>query len=259
MIVTNTEMAQKTGLALGGGAVLGAAHIGTLRALEECDVQIDRVAGTSIGSLVGALYAFGMPWQEIEAITLDMNWLDISRLSLSKYGVMNNSKIKRLLRKYLGDVRFDQAKKPLYVVAADIQNGEKVVIQSGKVADAVMASTCIPGIFAPIDLGDRMLVDGGIMENVPVKTLQDAGADRIIAVDLQAKNAFAKPQNLRDVLVSTVSLAMKHTSALQKHTADLVIEPDLSRFNPYNTKQVAELIEQGYKDSLEAIKSFSTE
>lgn len=248
-----------TGLALGGGAVLGAAHIGVLRALEETQIEIDVVAGTSIGSLVGALYAFGMPWQEIEAITLDMNWLDISRLSLSKYGIMNNSKVKRLLRKYLGDVHFDQARKPLYVVAADIQNGEKVVINSGKVADAVMASTCIPGVFAPIDQGDRMLVDGGIMENVPVKTLQDAGVDRIIAVDLQANKSFAKPQNLRDVLVSTVLLSMMHTSALQKHPADLIIEPDLSRFNPYNTKQVPELIEQGYQDGISALKAFKAD
>lgn len=246
----------KLGLALGGGAVLGAAHIGVLRALDECQVNVDVVAGTSIGALVGALYAFGMPWREIQAITLDMNWLDVSRLSLSKFGIMNNSKIKHLLKKHLGDVHFDQAQIPLYVVAADIQNAQKVVLHEGKVADAVMASTCIPGIFAPIDQGDRMLVDGGIMENVPVNTLDAVGLQHIIAVDLHAKRSFAKPQNLRDVLVSTVSLAMNHTVALQKHKADLVIEPDLSRFNPYNTKQVAELINQGYQDSIEEIKKY---
>ncbi len=254
-----SNLNKKLGLALGGGAVLGAAHIGVLRALEECQVEVDVVAGTSIGALVGALYAFGMPWQEIQSITLDMNWLDISRLSLSKYGIMNNSKIKQLLKKHLGDVHFDQAHKPLYVVAADIQNGKKVVLHNGKVADAVMASTCIPGIFAPVDQGDRMLVDGGIMENVPVNTLEDIGVERIIAVDLHAKKSFAKPQNLRDVLVSTVSLAMNHTVALQKHAADLVIEPDLSRFNPYNTKQVAELIDQGYQDSLATLRKLTAE
>ena len=252
-------MTQKIGLALGGGAVLGAAHIGIIRALEECQIDIDTVAGTSIGALVGALYAFGVPWQEIQNITMDMNWLDISRLSLSKYGVMNNSKIKRLLHNTLGDVDFSQAQKPLYVVAADIQNGKKVVINSGKVADAVMASTCIPGIFAPIDQGDQMLVDGGIMENVPVNTLQEAGIEHIIAVDLHAKKAFAKPKNLRDVLVSTVSLAMIHTVALQKHAADLLIEPDLSDFNPYSTKQVAALIEQGYKESISILKNYAAE
>ncbi|NIT59000.1 MAG: patatin, partial [Aliifodinibius sp.] len=128
------------GLALGGGATLGAAHVGVLRALEEAEIEIDCIAGTSIGALVGALYAFGMSVDKIETIALDLDWPDISGLALSKMGLLNNKAMGKLLDTYLGDVQFDEAQIPFAAVATDIATGEKVILETGDVSEAVKAS-----------------------------------------------------------------------------------------------------------------------
>ncbi len=250
-------MTKKIGLALGGGAVLGAAHIGVLRALKETGIKIDMVAGTSIGALVGALFAFGVPWHEIQDITIKMKWLDISKISLSKFGILSNTKIESLMHGHLGDVDFIQANMPLSIIASDIQNGKKAVIKTGRVADAVMASTCIPGVFSPIIKKDQVLVDGGILENGPINTIKDMGADVIIGVDLNANKSFSKPKNMIDVLVNTISLSMAHSVQLQSQKADLLLQPDLSAYNLHNTKQVPDLIAKGYQDSIKQIQTFA--
>ena len=173
---------RKIGLALGGGAVLGAAHVGVLRALEEFDISINCVAGTSIGAFISAFFAFNKHWTEIKEITLDLNWLDISALSLSKMGLLSNEKLGKLITEHIGDVNFAKADIPIAMISTDISNGEKIILKEGKVADAVMASTCIPGIFIPLEIGNKLLVDGGIVENVPITPLKEMGADFVIGV-----------------------------------------------------------------------------
>lgn len=245
---------KKIGLALGGGAVLGAAHVGVLRTLEEYEVPIAFISGTSIGAFVAALYSFGLGWKEIQEIALDLDWLDISVLSLSKFGLLRNNKLGSMLDEKLGDVEFSDSKIPLAVIATDIANGKKVMISKGKVAEAVMASTCIPGLFIPIEKDEQMLVDGGVMENVPVPALQEMGADYIIGVDLNAKQSFEKPQNIVEVLMNTANLTLLNATRLQIEKADLLLSPDLSKFNLYDPGQVSELIETGYLESRKMIK-----
>ncbi|WP_352396961.1 patatin-like phospholipase family protein, partial [Aminobacterium colombiense] len=136
---------KKIGLALGGGAVLGAAHIGVLKAIEEFNLPISYIAGTSIGAIISAFYAFGKNWEEMAILLKGLNWLDISRISLSQFGLLSNKKLGKLITDNLGDVSFDEACIPLAMIATDITSGEKVVLKSGNVAAAVMASSCIPG------------------------------------------------------------------------------------------------------------------
>ncbi len=187
----------KVGLALGGGAVLGAAHIGVLNALEEYGISVNYVAGTSIGALIAAFLAFGKGWQEITEIVKDLNWLDISGISLSQFGLLSNKKLGRLIIENLGDVNFNEAFIPIAMVAMDISTGEKIVLKKGSLAAAIMASTCIPDIFVPVEINGKLLVDGGIVENVPVTTLKDMGADMIIGVDLNAKHTHKKTSEHR--------------------------------------------------------------
>lgn len=168
---------KKIGLALGGGAVLGAAHIGVLKALEELEIEIGWITGTSIGSLVASLYAFGVDCNKVQDLAIDLSWSDIAGFSLSKFGLLSNKNIQKFLQKHIGDATFDQANIPLAVIATNITTGQKVVLNKGKVAYAVMASCCIPGIFKPVTINDILLVDGGIVENVPVSPLKDLGAD----------------------------------------------------------------------------------
>ena len=248
---------KKVGLALGGGGVLGAAHIGVIKSLEENKIPIDYISGTSIGALVASVYAFGMPLEKIRKIALDLHWLDISEFSLSQYGLLSNEKIGKMITENLGDVNIEDSKIPLSVIATDISKGEKVVLTKGSLADAVMASTCIPGIFIPITKGNQLLVDGGVVENVPVYSLKEMGAQFTIGVDLTARQTFRKPKNILEIFTNTINLRLKNGTRLQASTADLLISPDLSKFNLYETKQVPDLIEKGYHDSKESMMLLS--
>lgn len=236
-----------TGLALGGGATLGAAHVGVLKALTENNFKPDYLSGTSIGALVAALYAFDVPLDEIEDIALGLDWLDVAGLTLSKLGLLSNEKLGHTLEKRIGKARFEDAEIPLAIVATDIGNGEEVILQEGDLIPAVMASACIPGLFIPIEYEGRMLVDGGLVDNVPVSPLRAMGADFIVAVDLSAAEHFESIENIVDVLVNTMDIVMKHSTRLQTEQADLLITPNLSDYNPVDTKTASALIEVGYK------------
>ena len=247
----------KIGLALGGGAVLGAAHIGVLKAIEELNIRIDYLAGTSIGAFVAAFFGFGKNWEEIREIALELKWIDISGLSLSQYGLLSNEKLGELITRHLGDKKIEDASIPLAMIATDISNGKKVVLNDGAVADAAMASTSIPGIFQPVEINKKMLVDGGIVENVPIHTVREMGADYIIGVDLNAKHSYDKPENIIDVMVNSFHFTLQASAKLQTEDAELLLQPDLSSFNRSNMGQVEDLIQKGYNDSIKKLKGIT--
>lgn len=242
------------GLALGGGAVLGASHVGSLRAIHDYEIKVTHLAGTSIGAFVGAFYAFGMNYKEINLIASELNWLDISSISLSRYGLLSNDKMGKLITEYLGNKNIEDAEIPLAVVTTDISTGEKVVLKKGPLAKAVMASTSIPGIFKPVEIQGRMLVDGGVVENVPIQSVKDLGAKYVMGIDLNAKNKYERPNDILDVILNSFHYLLKQTVRLQTQDADLLIEPDLSQFNHSETNQVDDLIEKGYTDSKKILK-----
>jgi len=246
----------KIGLAFGGGAVLGAAHIGVLKALEEYEIKPACIAGTSIGSFVGAFYAFGKNSSEIEEIGMDLKWLDISGLSLSHFGLLSNKKMAKLLGENIGEARFDHARTPLSIIATDIATGEKVSINSGSVAAAVTASTCIPGIFNPVEIDGRLLVDGGIVENVPVSPLIEMGAEMIIGVDLISGYSHKRPHNIIEVLLNSFLFALQTASKIQTEEADILVKPDLSAFNMVDTGQTPELIKKGYLETMKILSVY---
>ncbi len=244
---------KKIGLALGGGAVLGAVHVGVLQAIKEYDIKLEAISGTSIGAFIAALYACGKTPMEIQKIAEKLSWFDITTISLSQLGLLSNSKFKKVIGETINKATFEQTEIPLAMVAADILTGEKVVLKSGDIATAVMASTCIPGVFVPVEHENRLLVDGGIMENVPVSPLKDLGADYIIGVDLFAKHSYKKPRHLVELLVNTLDITIMNVSNLQTREADVVITPDLSHFNLIDINQVKDLIRIGYREARKAL------
>jgi len=248
---------KKTGLALGGGAVLGAAHIGVLKAIEEMDIKISYITGTSIGAVVAAFYAFRKETEEIQKITKTIKWMDLTGISLSRYALLSNEKLGDLITEHIGAKNLEQADIPLAMIATDAANGEKVVLKKGLLSTAVMASTSIPGIFKPVEIDDRLLVDGGIVENVPIYTVKEMGADYVIGVDLNAKHEYGKPDNILDVLLNSFHFTLMASAKLQTEKADLLIQPDLSAFNRSDIDQVDDLMEQGYKDAKKALEAFS--
>jgi len=245
---------KKVGMALGGGAVLGAVHVGVLKALEEKNIKINAICGTSAGAIVAALYAFGKSPQEIENIIVEFEWKKLSSLTLSKYGLLSNAKIGEIIKQNIGDKRFKDTKIPLGMIATDITTGEKVVLDKGSVADAVVASTCIPGIFIPVELGGRFLVDGGIVENVPLSCLKDKDVDFLIGVDLVPERCYKKPQNIIEVLYNSFNFLVRSNKKVQTKEADLTIKPDLSEYNAIDMSQIKELIDLGYEETKKIIK-----
>ena len=240
------EPDRKIGLALGGGAILGAAHIGVLKVLAEENIPVSAISGTSIGALVAALHAFDVSPDEIEKIALDLDWLDISGFAFSRLGLLTNEKMGKKIKDVLGDVRWSDARIPLSVIATDVGRFEKVVLDSGDVARAVRASVCVPGIFIPVEIDGRMLVDGGLMENVPISPLQNRGIDIIVGVDLNAGRKFKNPEDLIDVLLNAIDIAIDNATRMQIRQADLLITPALSAYNRTDTEHVRDLIREGY-------------
>jgi NTE family protein len=247
---------QKIGLALGGGAVLGASHIGTLKALEECDLAPDMIAGTSIGAFIAAFYAFGVSIEEMTEIAINMKWLNISSLSLSKRGLLSNEKLGVVLEERVGKRDIADADLPLAIVTTDLSSGEKVVFREGDLATAVMASTCIPGIFIPIESDGRILVDGVLVENVPVSPLEEMKADQIIAADVNALRLYDKPDDIIEVVMNALDIAVDSLSRPQTDDVDLLIRPKLTSYSrtEMDPEKIGGLIEEGYQTTMQKIE-----
>jgi NTE family protein len=248
------DTGRPTGIAFGGGGVLGAAHIGVLRAMHELGFKADFVAGTSIGSFVAALHAFGKSWKEIETVALDLDWSDLSGLTLSEYGLLSNRKFGAMVNRLLGSCCIEDAPVPLAIVATNVSTGMKVVFRKGDVATAVMASSSIPGIFRPVEYQDMLLVDGVLTENVPISPLLEMGAGRIVCVDLLGRHSFSRPEHLATLLMNAFYSALRTISALQIEDADLVITPDLSRFSLVDMSAVPAILEAGYAEAYHVLK-----
>ena len=239
----------KIGVALGGGAVYGAAHIGVLRALDECGVTIDYIAGTSIGAFVGAMIAAGVSLDDAEKTLLDLDWLDIGRISPSRMGLLSNDKLGEELVRVAGIDTIEDADMPLGIVATDISSGECVVLTEGDLSLAVRASTCVPGLFNPVEYGDKVLVDGGLVDNVPTSAVRDLGAEYVIAVDVGRQRHYGKPDDLIDVLVNSIDIALDNATRLKSSDADLIIAPELSSGSRADSDRIEELVQEGYESA----------
>jgi NTE family protein len=234
------------GLALGGGAVLGFSHIGILEALHDAGIRIDWITGTSAGALVAAFLAFGVSPARMHDLLVPLTWRKVSRFSASSLGLLSNDAMAGILEEELGTVRIEEATTPLAIVAADIHSGEAVVLREGPLADAVRASTAIPGIYAPVPVGDRLLVDGGIVANVPVRPLREMGADVVVAAMLGEALPFQPVKSLVGVLTNAFLIAVYTATSLDLlEGADVVIAPDLQVYNHWDVRQRDELIERG--------------
>lgn len=255
MVEKKREENHTLGLALGGGAVLGASHIGILQAFEEHDIQPDYISGTSIGALVAAFYAFGVPVGQMKEVALELDWLDISSIHLSKMGLLSNKKLRSVLGQHIGQKNIEEAEIPLAMVSTDLSSGQKVILRKGDLANGVMASSCIPGIFAPIEYDGRMLVDGALVENVPVSPLQQMGAGRIVAVDVNSLRAYEKPTNILEVITNALDIAIESLSRINADKVDLLIQPELSSFSrtEIGKDEISALIERGYQKGCEVL------
>lgn len=249
------DAAPRLGLALGGGAVLGFAHIGLLTALDEAGLDVHRIAGTSAGAIVAALHAFDVDPGRVRELLAPLTWRKVSGFSRTSLGLLSNEPVAELLEDELGDARLEEATIPLAVVTADVHTGERVVLQQGPVGAAVRASAAIPGIYKPVEIDGRTLVDGGIVDNVPVRAIRDMGADVAVAATLGYALDFDRVHTLLGVLTNSFLITVNTATrlSLQVEPADVVIQPDLQPHNHWDMKQRDDLIEKGYTAGRQAI------
>jgi NTE family protein len=244
----------RIGLALGGGAARGIAHIGVLKYLEERNVKPCCIAGTSAGSIVGAFYCSGMPVEKIGRVIAEMSWRDLVRLALPRKGVIKSSRLLRLIEEHIGDTTFQELKIPLLINAVDLLSGEEIVISEGSVARAVEASSAIPGIFTPVRLGNHLFVDGGLLDNVPVTLMLDRNIDFIIAVDVGAQKLLQKePKTIFEVLIQSFDIVRRHRDMPAHKYADKMIEPCLEEFAIWDTSKAELMIKRGYEAAKDAL------
>jgi NTE family protein len=259
---------KRVGLALSSGAARGLAHVGVLEVLERNGVPIDLIAGTSIGAIVGALYAAGRDLGEFKKAVVSLNrrqMLSLADFTIPTRGFIKGRKLTEWLKSVIGGLNFQDLKMPFACVATDISTGEEVIIQEGSVVAAVRASASMPVIFTPSRLGGRYLVDGGLVNPIPVRILKDMGADFVIAVSVvpylgnrgqpQDADSVTSPKepNILDVLIRMMYIIGYQAALSGIREADITITPDVAHIRPDNFNRARESITQGQKAAQRAI------
>lgn len=245
----------RIGLALGGGAAKGIAHIGVLKAFEEEQIQIHCISGTSVGALIASYYAFGRPVESILSVGSTLNLSKILNFTLERGGLFSTQAIREMIHRDLGDCLIEDANIPLAICATDIETGEQLIFRKGNLADAVCGSMAVPGLFVPVEVNGRTLVDGGLVENVPISPLANMGAGITVAVDLSHVSRYPKPDDTFGVISNAINIGIDFNTRKQLKKADIVVPLDLSRYSlTNNAKCVDELYMEGYHPMKEKIR-----
>ena len=240
------------GFALGAGGSRGVAHIGFLQAMDEAGIVPDYIVGCSMGSVVGAAYACGLsPAYAYEAVK-QLRLRDLIAASSKKGGLFDTRKMKKVLHKHLGDVHFGQTKIPFHCVAVDLNSQKLIEFEKGPLVDGVVASSCIPGVFIPLNLDNMRLVDGCVLERVPASQVKKMGADVVVCVDVLGR------LSTKEECGSTIAVLLElfdvmdnaRTALRQKENEkniDFWIEPDLGEMSQYSLKQIEMAYQKGYE------------
>ncbi len=248
------------GLALGGGFARGLAHIGVLKVLEEEGIPVNFIAGTSVGSVIGAAYCSGISAKELEEIAGLVRFKHFARWTLSRYGFASNDRMERFLKKMLRCHTFEDLKIPLAVAATDFATGEGVVFRSGSLIDSVRASCAYPGMFLPVNVNGRLMVDGLLAHAVPTVPLKEMRAQKVIAVYLSAHWVNLNgPRHIFDVIGQCFSIAQAKMCGIWEAAADVVLQPDVRGFSYDGFDRAPELIRAGEiaaRQALPAIKQW---
>ncbi len=253
-------MSKKLGLALGGGGARGVAHIGLLQALEENGIKPDYISGTSMGTVVGACYAKGMSVKDMLDVALKLKPLDIVDVGMNgmtKLGLLRSKKVEKLFLKYIGGTTFEDLTIPFTCTATDILTGNLHVFSSGSLVTAIQASIAIPSVFRPVEYGNMLLVDGGVVCRVPIRQVKDMGADVVIANDVLSNTArkVEKPKNVIALLMRTFDVMDNNASRLayEKHKdiCDVLLQPEMIGISQYMVKDLQRAYDEGYQTAMQ--------
>ncbi|QDR80414.1 patatin-like phospholipase family protein [Sporomusa termitida] len=225
-------MQPKIGLALGSGGLRGIAHIGVLKVLEKHNIPVDYIAGCSIGSLVGALYAAGLDAETILKLAKNLkkrHWLDFV---IPQMGIVSGERALATIRLLTKQKIFEDLVLPLAVVATELNSGQEVVFTQGDVAKAVRASISVPGVFIPFAIDDRLFVDGAVLNPTPIDVARNMGADIVIAVDLAHASSVGNINNMFDVIIQSIDIMERELCKHRQQQCDILIQPDVGSMSP---------------------------
>jgi len=259
---------KKIGLALGGGGAKGFAHIGVLKVLEENNIPIDMVSGTSIGSMIGAFHCAGYSANHMIMENKDLKWKKLLDFCLSKRCFIKGNKIEEFLRKKLENKNFEDLNKPLFITAVDIDKKEEIIFNKGDLVKAIRASISIPGIFPPVEISNRILIDGGWLDPLPIEILKKEGAEIIIAVNL---SKFSEKKSIKEKAVATQNKKIPNMAnaliksfqviesrvaklTLEGANADIIISPEVGNIKVQDFDKAEQLIKLGEEAAQKQIK-----
>jgi NTE family protein len=245
----------KIALVLGGGSAKGFAHVGVIRVLDQEKIPIHMIVGTSVGSLIGGMYAANPDSFQLEWMAFKIDRNDILDFSIvySKMGPVQGVRLESFVEQNVKARKVEETKIPFFPIATDLNTGETVILEKGSLARAIRASSSIPGIFVPVNFDNRTLVDGGVTDNVACDIAKAKGADIIIAVNLQKDVKNYQIDSLLDIIGQSVSIMMRESSKAKLACADVIIEPDTKGIGMFDFTQKKQLMEEGIKAARQAM------
>jgi NTE family protein len=217
----------KIGLALGGGFARGIAHVGVLRVLQEHDIPVDFIAGTSVGALIATAFASGTSVDEMARQGVATRFSDFGRWTISRMGMASNERLEDFLHRFTAARHFDEMKIPLAIVATDLISGESVHFRDGDLGPPLRASCAYPGLFLPVEYRNHFLVDGFLTESVPAEAVREMGADLVIAVHLEPGLISTKPRNTIEVISRSFYIIQGIITQPWRNEVDVLLEPDV--------------------------------
>ncbi|MFA6149339.1 MAG: patatin-like phospholipase family protein [bacterium] len=243
----------KVALVLGAGAAKGFAHVGVLKVLEANHVPVHMIVGTSVGSFVGSLYAYGYSAYDLQKIAMGIEKGEIADLTVPDNGFVKGEKLEAYVNKMIRGTTMEKLRTPFYAVATDIGSGKEMVFGKGNTGSAVRASCSIPGVFRPVRIGDRTYVDGGVVSPVAVDAARRLGADVVIAVDISGDVSGAIPEGTLDTIFQSINIMYSKIAAAQLSRADVVIKPKVGYIASGDFTKRHEAILEGEKAAQAAL------
>lgn len=243
----------KIAVVLGAGASKGFAHIGVLKVLESNKIPVHMIIGTSAGSFVGSLYAYGYNAFELQKLSFSIEKGDVADLTIPDNGFIKGEKLEAYINRILKNTPMEKLKIPFYAVATDIQSGKEIVFGTGNTGTAVRASCSIPGIFRPVNISGKMYVDGGVVSPVAVDAAKRLGADIVIAVDIAGDIDSSQPEGTIETILQSINIMYSKLAAIQLSKADVVIKPKVGYIGSADFSKRHEAVLEGEKAAIEAL------
>ena len=240
-------------LVLGAGASRGFAHVGVLKVLEANHIPVNMVVGTSAGSFVGSLYAYGFNAYQLQKIAIEIQKGDIADLTIPENGFIKGEKLEAYVNRMVNNTPLEKMRTPFYAVATNVQTGQEMVFGKGNTGAAVRASCSIPGVFRPPVLAGQMYVDGGVVSPIAVSAARKQGADVVIAVDISSDLSTSQPQGTIDTILQSIGIMYSRISAGELARADVVIRPKVGYIGSGDFDKRHEAIMEGEKAANDAL------